>query len=938
MRRLIYLTVFLMYSIMYGQESKSIVTGTVSDGVYPLSSVSIRILETEETYLTKDDGSFVIHLTHGVYHLEFLTNDYIPLQKKAEVTSDSLSLGVIVLEENDGLMKEIVIEYYTGGERKALQMRKNSNTIMEVVSADAMGKLPDINAAEAVQRIPGVSIERDQGEGRYVTVRGTPSQWSSSTINGDRMPSAKTSGDLLGNRTVSLDLLPTEFLEYVQVIKAITPEYEGDAIGGTINFVPKTAAEKETFRVTLASPFNLRAEETFKYNGNILYGNRYFDNKFGFLALANYNKRSYATDNYEVVYGNELHNVNTLDVRNYQGTRTNRGFNIATDYRFNEKSKIYLRGYYTELLDEERNRKTMHYFDRATNNAVLRWSVVDYLFKNYGGELGYEGQLSENFKVKAKASHYASWAGYKGPSSVDKNMRGYYYGNWVQTVKYDNLVNIDGRDYKFLQGDGPEGYQGDPGNNVQPHFSSETPYNPDNYYLDRYVTSIRNVEEKDKVAALDFDWKANDDFIVKFGGKYRNKRSTYDYRYVTWIYDPNASKAYLNNWEREAFPTSNWFPELNNNYDNLKFDYPTQGSFEDPMANPNIAPHLTYNVQDATNSSYATGNYDAVENVFATYASGEYQLSDDFKLVGGFRYEHTKVKANSFEYNDTTKEITPISGEKNYSAFLPMLHFIYKPSGALDLRAAVTRTFARPAFNELSPSTRVNPTNLTVTEGNIELNPTFAWNFDVIGSYYLNDMDYLTGGLFYKDITDLIYTSSSQEERMFEGQTDLYRISRPLNSESAKLYGFEVGFNKKLDMLPGLLNGISLRANYTFTKSETTLTERDNEKVGLMNQSPNIFNLALVYEKGGFAARITGNYREAFLVELRDNRGADRYQDSDFQLDLNLSYTTKKNLTFFLDLNNLTNQELRYYHGYEYRPEQVEFYGIRGKLGMSWSF
>src|SRR5690606_31289956 len=115
-------------------------------------------------------------------------------------------------------------------------------------------------------------------------------------------------------------------------------------------------------------------------------------------------------------------------------------------------------------------------------------------------------------------------------------------------------------------------------------------------------------------------------------------------------------------------------------------------------------------------------------------------------------------------------------------------------------------------------------------------------NYDLIGSYYLNSTDYITGGAFYKDITDLIYTANSQEVRVFEGATDLYNVSTPMDSEKAKLYGFEVGFNKKLDMLPGILSGFSLRGNYTFTKSETTLKQRGNEKVGLMNQSPNIFN------------------------------------------------------------------------------------------------
>lgn len=934
MKALLYITAALFFTSSYAQEIK----GKISNESGPLHPASILVIEQSKTVTNDKNGNFSFKLKPGQYHLEISSSNHATIDIQINVSSSNIDLGNIVLAGQEEKLKEVVLEYYTSGEKKAIDMRQKSNAIMDVVSADAMGKMPDISAAEAVQRIPGVSIDRDQGEGRYVTVRGTPSQWSSATINGDRMPSAKTSGDLLGNRTVPMDLLPTEFLEYIQVVKAITPEYEGDAIGGTINYIPKFSPKKETLRITVALPFNLRAEDKLKYNSTVMYGNRFFNKKFGFLAMTNYNQRSYSTDDYEVVYGNQLHNVNTLDVRNYQGVRTNTGFNLATDFRFNDRNKIYLRGYYSQLLDEEENRKTMHYFNKTTSNAVLRWSTVDYLFKNYGGEFGYESKITDKLKMNARLAAYNSWAGYNGPSSATKNNRGYYYGNWVQTVKYDNLVKVDGTNYKFLQGDGPQGYQGDPANNIQPHFSASTPYNGDNYYLDRYVTSIRNVEEKDRVAAVDFDYNTTERLKIKFGGKYRNKTSTYDYRYITWTYDTKAPKAYLNNWEREAFPTNNWFPELNNTYDNLKFNYPTERSFIDPMGNPKISPYLKYNYQDATNSSYATGNYDATENVWAGYGSAEWDISEDLRFVGGIRYENTVVDAKSYEYNDITKEVTAIYGNKNYGALLPMAHLIYKPTQQLDLRAAITRTFARPAFNELSPSVRVNPDNLTVTEGNINLKPTFSWNYDLVASYYLNKNDYITGSAFYKDLKDLIYTSTTDETRTVGGQTDLYKVSRPLNSDNAFLYGFEIGFNKKFSELPGFLSDFSLKANYTFTKSETTLADRENEKVGLMNQSPNIFNASLIYEYKGFAARLAANYREGFLVEIRDNKGADRYQDKDFHLDMNFSYTTPKNITFFVDLNNLTNQELRYYHGVVSRPEQVEYYGIRGKVGVSYSF
>ncbi len=938
MKKIALLFTAMLFALCQQLLAQGTLTGKVNDKDGALPAATVNLPELKIATTTDVNGNFSLRLPNGQHRLMVSFVGFKTLDTTINIAkNEQTNIGFIRLLAQNELKGVTVTSVYGSGEIRAQAMRRNATSIMEVVSADAIGKLPDINAAEAVQRVPGVSIDRDQGEGRYVTVRGTPSQWSSTTINGSRMPAAKTSGDLLGNRTVPMDLLPSEFIQYIQVVKAITPEYEGDAIGGTINYITRTSADKRTLRVTGALPYNTRAEDKLGYNGTITYGDRLLKDKFGFLVLGNINKRTYATDDYEVIYGNQLHNVTTLDVRNYQGTRTNKGFNAAMDYKLGNNTKIYAQGYYTELLDNERNRKTMHYFNKATDNAVLRWNVVDYYFKNYGGEAGIQSQLSSKLNMVTKFALYNSWAGYKGPSSVDNNMRGYYYGNWVQTVKYSNLATVNGVAYKFLKGDGPQGYQGDEANNVQPHFDASTPYNPDNYFLDRYVTSIRNITEKDQVAATDFKYKVNEDLLIKFGAKLRRKTSSYDYRYVTWVHSRTAPKSFLNVWEREDFPTNNWFPELNNNYDNLKFSYPTENSFINPNGIPSVAKNLTYTVQDATNSSYATGNYDAVEKVGAGYLMGEWNITKQLTFVPGLRYEYTDVTMNSYQYNDITKKVTPVTGTKSFPSVLPMAHLIFKPNEQLDLRAAMTRTFARNAFNEMSPTTRVNPNTQAITTGNPLLKPTFSWNYDVMGSYYISNSSYLSGGLFYKDITDLVYTQSKDEIRNIDGVTAQYKVAQPLNAAAAKLYGIELAYNQKFTFLPGALSGLGINMNYTYTKSETNLDDRPGEKIGLMNQSPNIFNATLLYEKYGFSFRLSANYRQAFLVEIRDNKEADRFQDKDFHLDMNMSYTFPHRLTLFFDANNLNNEPLSYYHGVKSRPEQVEYYSARGRLGLTWS-
>ncbi len=933
-----YLLAAILCLSISGVFAQGSLSGTVTDGHSPLPYATVNAPTANARISTSQDGTFILRLPEGAQKITFSMVGYRSLDTTIIIQKGKDSfIGAIKLNARSSLNEVMVKGMYSTGERKAIAMRRNSTAIMDVASADAIGKLPDISAAEAVQRVPGVSIDRDHGEGRYVTVRGAPSQWSSVTINGDRMPAAKTSGDLLGNRTVPLDLLPSDFLQYIQVVKAITPEYEGDAIGGTVNFITRTTPQKRTFRVFGALPYADRPKDKLGYNASLLYGDRLLNNKLGIMVNANVYERQMGIDNYVIAYGDDLHNVSNLDVRNYQNKRTNKGINAALDYQISPGTKIYANGYYTSLLDNERNRKTMHYFNLATNNAVLRWSVVDYYFKNYGGEAGVESKLSNNLTMNARVAYYNSWAGYHGPNTVDPSLKGYYYGNWVQTVKYDNLTNVNGTNYKFLQGDGPAGYEGDAPNNVQPHFLATAPYNPDNYYLDRYVISIRNITEIDKVGALDFKYKASDNLTIKYGGKYRYKTSSYDYRYVTWVYN-STSKTYLPTWEREPFQQSNWFPELGNAYDGLKFNYPTVNSFINPNGIPAVASHLTYTVQDATNSSYATGNYNDIERTGAGYGMAEWQVDKTLMAVGGLRYEYTNDKLNSYQYNDKTKTVTPVSDTKNSPAVLPMLNLAYKPTDEFDFRGSVTRTFSRPAFNDMSPSTRVNPNTLSITTGNPDLKPTFAWNYDFSGNYYFNSLSYLYGGLFYKDVKDAIYTKAYTENRTVDGVTGLYRISQPLNSDDAKLYGLELGYSQRFSFLPGAWNGLGVTLNYTHTKSKTTLADRPGQTIGIVNQSPNVFNATLFYEKYNFALRLAGNYREAFLLALGTNSSNDIYQDKDFHLDLNLSYTFPKNIVLFLDANNLTNQPLKQYEGVSTRPTNVEYYSSRGRLGVNWSF
>lgn len=918
------------------------IQGIIKDtnDVVPFATVQLKSNAMTGT-VAGIDGAFILrNVPEGKQSVIISCIGYQTMESVVEVIAGKTSKLPVILAPETTTMEEVVVKSnYSHGQLRALNMKKTSDALMEVTSSNLIGKLPDNNAAEAVQRIPGVSIERDHGEGRYVTVRATPSQWSSNTINGDRLPSAKTSGDLLGNRTVPLDVFPSDFIQYIQVVKAITPDYEGDAIGGTINFITRTAPEKTTLNISIAPNYNNQSQKT-GFSGKVVYGDRFLNDKLGFMLLATRNQRTYGTQSYEVVYEDEFNSIDELELRNYEGVRTTNGFNFGLEYNLTDNTKVFARGIYSSLIDNEVNRKTSYFFSKSSNNLEFRYNMVDYKFRTAGGELGFETKLGDKISADFKYSLYEAIAGYDGPKSVDDSLSGYYYANFLQTVEYGGFQEVTDdegnvHNLKFLKGDGPNSTIGDSYDNIQPNIVGE--FSSDDFYLQQYVISIRNIMERDNVGQFNVKYDVANNLQLKTGGKFRQKTSTYDRAYAKF---KPSNTAYFTDFEQEEMPVSGgYLTEMGEPYNDVfLFSLPTQESVEDPYGNDVVKDSITFSYSDKTNSKYALNSYEATENQYAGYLMGTWKVNPKLTVIPGFRYEFTDYEITSYSYNQTTKEIGEIVSGNDYGAFLPMLHFIYKPQNSLDIRAAVTRTFARQAFNDIAPYQDINESSLTVKIGNPDLKPTFATNFDLNINKYFGGTNYLGFGLFYKDIDDIALVESYEEDFTINGVTDTYKVTTLSNSDKATLYGFEINWAQKLSILPGALSGLGYSLNYTYAHSETSLEER-GEKVPLVNQSPHTANMILYYEKSGVSIRLAGNYREAFLCELGSSEEQDRYQDSDFQLDLSASYAIPKTKVIaFTQLNNLTNQPLRYYRGDKNHPEQVEYYSFSAKIGVNWNF
>ncbi|WP_316793750.1 TonB-dependent receptor [Pedobacter frigoris] len=922
--------------------------GRVLDARFPLPGATIKVDGTQKNVTTDFDGNFTITgITAGSYTI---TVGYLGYEKRNE--SVKVESGKITIVP-DMLLKPIsqdlneVVVSSNGGKRlseaKALNIQKNAVNVLNVIAADGIGKLPDRNAAEAVQRVPGVSIERDQGEGRYVAVRGLPAEWSSTTLNGNRLPTAADEG---ASRATAFDFFPTEMIGYVEVAKALTPDIDADALGGSVNFITKTAPSKFTLDATVGAGYNAKSEKGI-YSGSLLLGDKSKNGKFGYiLNIAQWN-RNWASDNFEARRSGD-EGVYRLELRDYTGKRKTTGVNGGFEFNPTDKDKLFVKLNYGKLLDEELHYKQRIRFDKfnkTTNNGRIELQNIynELNFDFYGGEIGGKHIGSKGI-LDWSAAHYSTT---------------FYYGN-VPDAKNNSYYSLffkqDGVGFNpaFIQdkGNGPRAYWNSDGgimnnDNMFDYLSTpnfQTTAGQMNFTtLELYKVGVK--ERDNIVATLNYELTANDNLTFKFGAKFRDKdrRATFSDEFYNWtgagavpnlasygqynIYQPGG-KEYLN--ELNTNIGDSFGPVLSKNGMNQ--------FYHDNFSNGNLA------LAEGDSEILANGgglgrNFDVDETHTSVYGMATYKINDKFTFLGGLRATNTHTKVTGYQYDVT--DINPkgllskVIKTKDYWSILPMLHFKYTPEENTNLRFAATRTFTRPDFGYLVPGGTYLAADNEYDGGNPDVDPTYAYNFDLMAEHYFGKLDVISAGVFYKVITDPIFMDTRQGD--INGHTGV-EISQPLNGDNAWLFGIEVSGNKKFDFLPGFLSGFGAQANYTFTKSEMTIPGRSG-KTSLPRQGDHLINAQLYYEKGKVNVRAAYNFKAKYIIEHGTTglKRDDVYYGDYAALDANISFRLTNHFTIFAEANNLLNQKLEYYYGDDSRPKQVELYGIRGQLGLKWS-
>ena len=949
LRRRFFLTTaacFLLGSFAIAQTT---VHGVVVDNQGNLPNALIYLENKAEKITSNTDGSFTLsNIPDGNFRLVIeytgYENTYLDftITDKKPIDFGPIKIGEKKIKENS-IQEVVVASVYKASQARAITMKRNSNTITEVLSADAIGKLPDRNAADAVQRMQGVSIERDMGEGRFVAVRGTPVQWTSSTLNGNRMPSA--SGDN-ANRGVQMDIFPSELIQNVRLSKALTPDLDGDAIGGNVDFITKTSPNKETLAISTSTGYvNMSKSPTF--NSSIVYGNKITD-KLKFISSAVIWERSGAIDQMRNIFNYGLtdpvasYSINQLQLRDYVANRRTLGFNYAMDYDINSKNKLYFKGLYSQYKDGQSVRET--YFNFDNKNVTLQARHADYLTDLYSMQFGGMHQVGQRLEIDWSLSKARSSFKFNSPKQLEEHDRGYPMVNFMQPMTYGNLAS-DGR--KYFAMDAPNGV-GDQNGYTLPY--NQNPISGNQLKLNQVILSQNRNSETDLRGQVDLKYNVAENFKLQFGAKFDNKEKVVDAALLVWMPKsslgvPGAPVSYMNQFEQTAFPFNGGFMNpLENPYNSVIINQITNGQI-DQFYNSDTQNNLGLSQVNGKNSnSNITSSYRGQENVWATYLMGTWKINENLQFLGGVRNEYNDISffGKKVVSDNTGSKVEDIKDGKKYNVFLPMINMKWNLTKDQIIRAAYTRSFARPDFNDLNPGTIVNDLANTVTQGNTQLNPTFSNNFDLMFENYFGKLDLVTAGAFYKDITDLIY----KDQSITNVNGLPYTFTTPKNLEGAKLYGFEVGISKRLENLPGFLKHIGFEGNYTYIASEMKMPVYENGKqTGTMkttipNQAKHIFNTILFYETSKFMLRLAGNYKGDYVSEIRSAAGPDHYQhfDKNFTVDASTSYSINKNIRLFVELNNIFNEPNRYYMGIKSRVENISYSGIRGQLGVNFNF
>ncbi len=883
-----------------------------------IAGAAVTFKPGNRSAVTDRDGFFSVReLPPGTYTAEV---DYEGLQKYSQsivVEIGKTAVLNVKLQELPGMIVEVT-DSRVSGEAEALNKEKNSMDIVTILPAEVIKSLPNANVADAIGRLPSVSLERDEGEGKYVQVRGLEPRFTSVSVNGVRIPSTES-----GVRQIKLDGYPSDLLGTIELHKTVSADLEGDAIGGSVNLVTKHAPDGGMSSVGLEGGYNSQSGGRHNQQMDATFAQRYSGNALGLVIGATYDRNERSIEDVEpnptvvTVGGAPVNVFNKINMQEYLYDRKRYGAAGGLDYRLDDNSTIYLKGYYSKFQNFGDKWVTT-----VTAGKFITPTTTDATGK-YTGTVGNRRPTEETYSFTAGGKHDL------GSAILD------YALSFSHASK-----DVSGQIQGGYNGPSKVAFQGDFSNGNYPQLTplgGVTYQDPSQWKVSKFSTTDEASATRAKAFEVNslFPYEGG---LFKVGLKFRDEDKdslTHDHSYSA-----TGTTAFTLNQGLMPFTEPDFYGG-HYKLGPLGSMYAIQNFFK---ANP---ASFTFNAAN-DHLSNDPNAWDAKEKVAAVYVKNTNQIISA-QLEYGVRFERTST---SFTANQVTQDTSgayqstqPITGSKDYSNILPSISWRYEFDKETILRAVYGWAIGRPDYGELVPSLTVNQdaASQQINAGNPDLKPTKGINYDLLFERFLPSMGVFTAGVFYKDLTDPIYAGSTT--KIVGGIYDGYTLTKPINGPKANISGFEVAWKQHLGFLPGAWGGFGIDTNYTHTTSKATFdpTTGRTGTATLQRTAPDVANFGITYDLGGFSFRIAATYNSAMIFSYNYQDGADgglkgpngdTYLYPHTQLDAQASYMFKNGLKVVVSGLNLNNEVFGFYNGSPQFNIQREFYNRTFTVGI----
>lgn len=817
----------------------------------------------------------------------------------------------------------IVTGSIRGSLENATEAKRAALNVADIATADSVGRFPDENVAAALARLPGVAVQLDQGQARYIQVRGAPNRWTSVAIDGLPQTGTDEGG---GERAFRFDAVPAVLLQQLVVNKSLTPDITSEAITALVDLQTFSPLDdgKAGFQITGDAGYGLMSlGEGPQRQGSLRLS--WTNDRFGIAIGGSHYRRNQVTDNREAGYDANGIPID-IDIRNYELVRENNGLFAALEFRPREQLKFFLNGIYTEFLDrEERHayeieigeaaaRGTRGLLTGRLDNVSITTNYNDgrYVNQNYIGSAGFDWQTEEG-----------GLKGIVGYTRTENTTDLPLIQSSIRSISVDYDRTADAR-FPVVRLFRTVSTGGVLSRGAE---LTAIPIAEQNLPRTLLIPIVQGVTSDAWSGRLDA-WKQVDDLKLS-AGLYATQRDISGNNIGIGGVVSLAATGFNPNGFATDRPWDTQFPlGVGINYVNTRA---MNRSLQEALGRAGINP---------ASFVLPTSFYDQEERIIAGYAMAQW-TAGPVQLVAGVRAEQYEIDNGGTVLVGTRP--APLAVSQDFFDLFPSVNVRYEASDNVVLRIGGQRGVSRPAYAAIRVGASISDTAATISGGNPFLTPEYTWGLDGAIEYYFssNGIASVTG--FHRWVEDVLYQSQQRvgSDLYNSGGIDRsnYLLGSTFNGESGNLYGVEFNIETQFDFLPGALAGLGVQGNLTLLGGNFDARNAAGqiETFAFQGLSDTVLNASVFYEYAGLSLRVAYQKRSDFLDTL-GGLGAGEFRQGFENLDVTARYALTPNITLFADLANLTDETYVAYEGTPDTPSEVERIGERYLFGVRFNF